>query len=72
MKKVLFISFGQSEDGDDTFNVPSTQSEDGIVQIIVVSAGEDVSSNDEFSCLVNSDASSLKYIGYSSIDDDIN
>ena len=36
------------------------------------SAGVVVSRNDEFSCLVNGDASSPKYIGYSSIDDGIN
>ena len=71
-QKVLLVSFCQSEDGDDdTFNVPSTQSPDVMVQIIVVNAGEDASSNDEFSCLVN-DASNPKYIEYTSIDDGIN
>ena len=59
------------DDDDDTFNVPSTQSADVIFQITIVNAGEDVSSNDEFSCLVNG-ASSPKYFEYTSIDDGIN
>ena len=61
-QKVLFVSFCQSEDDDDTCNVPSTPNPHGKVQIIVVNSGVGVSSNVEFSCLVYGGASSPKYI----------
>ena len=69
---MVIISLCEADGGDTTCSLPGSIDPNGDVEITVINIGNDVSNNDQFSCLVNGGTSSPNYNEYNTPNDAMN